>query len=113
MAGPHPLVRRDNGLPVKDGSYTALGYRTLTQGKTEDVAFTLASITGGIPAYANKMLVVAIGGDAYYRDDDTNPTTADGYPLFAECPDWIITDAMDKVRLIAGAGVSLRALFYC
>lgn len=112
MADPRPETRVENGIAVKDGAYTPLGYRTLTAGKTANTAFALASISGGIPDHATKLLVVAVGGNAYWRDDGVDPTETDGMPIFTEVGEWLTSDNLESLRLVAGSGVSLRGSFY-
>lgn len=109
MAGPSPLVRRDNGQPVKDGSYTALGYRKATGA---GAVLNLTSISGGVPAQANKALVAVEGATVRWTDDDTVPSSSVGMPIFADCVEWWMTDNLEAVKCYLPNGATMHVSFY-
>jgi hypothetical protein len=110
MAAPSPLARTTNGLPVRDGSYAALGFRKITGAGAE---LDLSSVSGGIPKYANKFLVYAEGGTARWTDDGSTPSASDGMPIFDQCGEWLLTDNLSAVKFYVPNGVVLSGSFYC
>jgi hypothetical protein len=106
---PSPLVRKSNGLPVKDGSYAALGGRTITGA---GAVVNLSAVSGGIPKYANKFFVFCEGGTARWWDDGTVPSATVGMPIFDTCGEWLLTDDLSKVKFYVPNGVTLTGSFY-
>lgn len=92
------------GLPV-----VPVGYCQLT---SVDTAVLISTCSGGIPAGANMMLMVAEAQAIRYRDDGTNPSTTVGMPL-AVAATIFYEGTLSKVAVIGQtSGAKVNILFY-
>jgi len=57
------------------------------------------------------VLLISRGANAYWRDDGTDPTVVDGFPLIADNTFFYVGD-LSKFKVIGDAGSTLHCSFY-